>query len=168
MEHIWSLSFLGDIDFNQNDLNSAQLHYEQSASALRRIQDRNYLAYVVRRLGQLSWHCGEFDKAALFCHESLTLNQELGDERGVIASLSAFAGIATAERRLAYTAQLLGAVETLLRSKNIRLVYMDRMEYERNLFILQKELDEETLKKFWEKGTRMSLDQATAFALETN
>jgi non-specific serine/threonine protein kinase len=166
MEYIWSLTFLGDIDFNQNDLKNAQAHYEQSANALRGIRDRNYLAYVVRRLGQLAWHRGEFEKAALFSHESLTFNQELGDQRGVIASLSAFAGIATAEGRQAYAVHLLGAVDTLLRSKNIQLVYMDRMEYERNLAKLQAQVDQRTFEKAWTKGSSATVEQAIQFALK--
>ncbi|HJS17145.1 MAG TPA: tetratricopeptide repeat protein [Anaerolineales bacterium] len=165
VEYIWSLTFLGDIDFNQNDLNNAQIHYEQSASALREIRDRNFLAYVVRRLGQLAWHCSEFDKASLLCNESLTINQELGDERGVIASLSAFAGKATAEGNLAYAAQLFGAVETLLRSKNIRLVYMDRLERERNTAILGDQLSPDAMDKAWRKGISMTMEQAVDFAI---
>jgi predicted ATPase/DNA-binding SARP family transcriptional activator len=166
MENIWPLTFLGDIDFYRNDLNSAQIHYEQSVSALRGINDRNFLAYIVRRLGQLAWHRGEFDKAARFCHESLTLNQELGDERGVIASLAAFAGMATAERRLASAAQLFGAVETLSSSKNIRLVNMDRMERERNQSILRDQLSMAALEKSWKKGSTMTTEQAVEFALK--
>jgi non-specific serine/threonine protein kinase len=84
MEYIWSLTFLGDADFNLNDLDGALRHYGQSISALRELKDRSFLAYVVRRMGHLKWYQGEYEKAALFCRESLTFNQELGDERGVI------------------------------------------------------------------------------------
>ena len=166
MENIWSLTFLGDVDFYQDDLASARIHYEQSAGALRGIQDRNFLAYVVRRLGQLAWHSREFEKAALFCHESLTINQELGDERGVIASLSAFAGIATADGRHAYAAQLLGAVDALLKSKNIHLVQMDRMEYDRNLASVQAQVEQRTFEKAWTRGSSATVEQTVQFALK--
>lgn len=165
MEQFWSLTFLGDIDFLQNELINAQSHYQQSASALREIRDRNFLAYVVRRLGQLAWHCGEFEKASIFCEESLTLNQDLGDERGVIASLSAFGGIAAAQGDLPRAAQLFGAVEEMLNSKNIRLVYMDRKELERNMAILRGQLNPAALEKAMKKGASMTVDQAVEFAL---
>jgi len=165
-EYVLSLTFLGDVDFNQNDLESALLHYGQSISALRELKDRNFLAYVVRRMGQLKWYQGEYEKAALFCRESLTLNQELGDERGVIASISAFSGIATAQGRLAPAAQLFGAVEALLRSKNIQLVHMDRMEYDRNVATLHAQLDPLTFEKVWRGGSSMTLEQAIEFALK--
>ncbi len=48
-EYIWSLTFLGDVVFHLNDLESARNYYERSAQALRELQDRNFLAYTVRR-----------------------------------------------------------------------------------------------------------------------
>jgi tetratricopeptide (TPR) repeat protein len=166
MEYIWPLTFLGDADFNLNDLEGALRHYGESISALRELRDRNFLAYVVRRMGQLKWYQGEYEKAALFCRESLTLNQELGDERGAIACISAFAGIATAQGRLAPAVQLFGAVEALLRSKNIQLVHMDRMEYDHNVATLHAELDPLTFEKVWRRGASMSLERAIEFALK--
>jgi predicted ATPase/DNA-binding SARP family transcriptional activator len=166
MEYIWSLTFLGDVVFNLNDLEGALNYYEQSIDALRKLNDRNFLAYVVRRMGQVMWHQGEHEKAVSLCNESLTLNQELGDERGVIASLSAFAGIATVQGKLISATQLFGAVETLLSAKNIRLVHMDRMEYDRNVVTLRAQLDSQTFEKNWRKGVSMTLEQAVGFALE--
>ena len=165
-EYIWPLTFLGDADFNLNDLEGALRHYGESISALRALEDRNFLAYVVRRMGQLTWNQGEFEKADLFCRESLTLNQELGDERAVIASISAFAAIATAQGRLLPAAQLFGAVEALLMSKNIQLVHMDRMEYDRNVATLQAQLAPLTFEKVWKRGYSMTLEQAIEFALK--
>jgi tetratricopeptide (TPR) repeat protein len=166
MEHIWSLTFLGDVDFIQGDLHGAQMHYEQSAKALREPGDRNFLAYVVRRLGQLAWYRGEFEKAAQLCKESLTLNQELGDERGVLASLSAYAGLVTVRGRAEVAAQLFGAVEALLGLKGIRLVHMDRMERDRNLAVLRTQFDSATLEKVWRRGASMTMEQAIEFALK--
>ena len=62
----------------------------------------------------------------------------------------------------------MAAVETLMVSMGIPPMYMDQQEHDRNLAVLHKELDELTLKKFWEKGKGLSLDQAIAFALEEN
>jgi hypothetical protein len=117
-------------------------------------------------MGQLKWYQGEYEKAVSYCRESLTFNQELGDERGVIASISAFAGIATAQGRLAPAAQLFGTVEALLRSKNIQLVHMDRMEYDRNVATLHAQLDPLPFEKAWRRGSSMTLEQVIEFALK--
>jgi predicted ATPase/DNA-binding SARP family transcriptional activator len=165
-EYIWSLTFLGDVVFHLNDLENARKYYEQSTQALRGLGDRNFLAYAVRRLAQLYWYCGEYDKATLLCRESLLLNQELGDFRGVVACLAAYGGIATARGDMIRAARLFGAVETLLNSMHIRLVYMDRLERERNLSILYGQADTLVLDQAWKEGALLSVEQAVAFALQ--
>lgn len=165
-EYIWSLTFLGDVVFHLNDLDAARKYYEQSTRALRELEDRNFLAYAVRRLAQLAWYCGEHEKAAGLCRESLMINQELGDVRGMVASLSGFAAIATAQGKLTLAAQIFGAVDALLSSMNMRLVYMDRLERERNLLVLHNQLDPADLDEAWKTGAAMSMEQATAFALQ--
>ena len=57
-------------------------------------------------------------------------------------------------------------VETQLASLGIRLLYMDKMEYDRNLAVLQANMDPRTLQKFWGKGNGMFLEEAIVFALE--
>jgi non-specific serine/threonine protein kinase len=165
-EYIWSLTFLGDVVFHLNDLERARNYYEQSARALRELNDRNFLAYTVRRLAQLAWYCSEFDKATQLCRESLMINRELGDIRGIIASLSAYAGVAAAQGQAARAAQLFAAVETLLKSRNIRLVYMDEKERERNLSVLNEQLSPSDLENAWKKGILMTMEQAVEFALQ--
>jgi predicted ATPase/DNA-binding SARP family transcriptional activator len=164
-EYLWSLTFLGDVVFHLNDLENARKYYEQSTQALRELEDRNFLAYAVRRLAQLYWYCGEYERATHLCRESLVINQELGDVRGIIACLSAYGGIAIARGDLTRAAKLFGAVETFLNSLYIRLVYMDRLERERNLSILYDQLVLASLDQAWKEGTSMSLEQAVEFAL---
>jgi tetratricopeptide (TPR) repeat protein len=164
-EYIWSLSFLGDAAFQMNDLEAARASYERCVNDLREIRDRNFLAYAVRRLGQLEWREGSHDQARLLCEESLSINRELGDERGTVASLAACAGLATAQGKFGPAAQLLGAVHALLEAKRIRLVHMDRLEYDRNVSIVRKELSPVSFDKAWGKGGGMSLENTVAFAM---
>jgi tetratricopeptide (TPR) repeat protein len=165
-EYLYAQIFLGDVALNEDDLQEAQWLYEQCSSTLREIHDGNFLAYVVRRLGQLSWDRGEFEKATELCKESLKLDLELGDERGCIACLSAFAGIALARGKVVLAAHLFGAVQSLLHARTIRLLPTDRMEYERNVSSLRSQLDPATLEKAWTKGAEMTMERALEFALE--
>jgi non-specific serine/threonine protein kinase len=165
-EYIWSLTFLGDVVFLLNDLEGARKYYDQSIRALQELGERNFLAYAARRRAQLDWYSGAYEKAAQLCRESLVINQELGDVRGMIACLSAYGGIATSQGDLTRAARLFGAVESLLMSRNLRLVYMDRMERERNLSLLRDQLDPAALDQAWKEGTSMSLEQAIELALQ--
>jgi hypothetical protein len=84
----------------------------------------------------------------------------------VLACLAGFADIAVLQGKFERGATLMGAVEIQLASLGMRLLPVDKMEYERNLAVLRAKLDEKTLTKFWAKGKGMSLDDVIAFALE--
>ena len=162
----WTLTFLGDVALNQNESNEARSIFEESVAILKEIGDKNFLAYSVRRLGFLAWREKDFAGAIALCQESLSLNRELGDLRGVLACLAAFADIAVVQGKFARAAQIMAAVETQLAAMGMRLLPVDKMEYERNLAQLRAQFDERTLNKFWGKGKEISLELATAFALQ--
>ncbi len=98
----------------------------------------------------------------------MNLNQQVGDPRGTIACLAGLAAIAAAQGRFERAAKLMAAVDTQLATIGIRLLFIDQIEYERNLANLRAKLDEKNFNKFWARGNGMSLDQAIAFALEKN
>ena len=162
-----SLAFLGDVELNCNEVERARSLYEESSAVLREpeLGDINFLGYPLRRLGQLARHEGDYEKAASLFKESLTLNYEVADPRGVMCCVAGFAAIAVSQGRFERASQLMAAVETQLTSIGIRLLYMDKMEYERNLAHLRANLDEKTLTKSWTKGKGMSFEEAIAFAL---
>jgi non-specific serine/threonine protein kinase len=166
MDSIMALSWLGDVVFQQGDLEEAQARYEECVSAFQEIRDQNMLAYTIRHLGQVAGRQGDFKKAALLCAESLSLNQRLKDERGVIACLAAFAGIAVARAKAVVASRLFGAVEALLGGRNIRLLPVDQIEFDRNVSSLRTQLDSATLHKIWVEGSAMTMEQAVEFALK--
>ena len=126
----------------------------------------NFQAYSVRRLAQLAWLEGDYVKAKDLSTESLNLNLEVGDRRGVIACLAGFAAIAVAQGKLECAIQIVSAVEIQLDLIGIRFLQVDNTEYERNLAYLRANMDEKALAMFWAKGREMSFDDAIAFALE--
>jgi non-specific serine/threonine protein kinase len=162
----WTMIFMGDVALTNSNPAWARLLYEETIAILRELGDLNFLAYSVRRLAQLLWYEGHYDDAISHLRESLKLNQDVVDPRGVIACLACFAAVAVAQGQFQRAARLMGAVETQLASLGIRLLYTDKIEYDLRLAELQTKLDPHILKKFWEIGNGMSLDQAIAFALE--
>jgi hypothetical protein len=60
----------------------------------------------------------------------------------------------------------MAAVETQLTSNRIRLLNLDKMEFERNLALLRGQLHENEISRSWAKGKAMSLEQAIDFALK--
>ncbi|MGZ9235223.1 MAG: tetratricopeptide repeat protein [Anaerolineales bacterium] len=163
----WTLIFLGDVALTNSNPGWARSLYEETVAFLRELGDLNFLAYSVRRLAQLLWHEGHYEEAIVRLQESLTLNRDVADPRGIIACLAGFAAVASGQKQFERAAQLMGIVETQLAALSIRLLYMDKLEYDRNLAVLQARLDESTRKKFWSRGNVMSLEEAIGFALET-
>jgi predicted ATPase/DNA-binding SARP family transcriptional activator len=162
----WTLTFLGDVALNQNEWDEARSIYEEVVTILRKIGEKNFLAYSVRRLALLAWREKDYRKATALCKESLDLNRELGDLRGVLACIAGFTDIAVSQRKVERAAQIMAAVESQLVSMGMQLLPLDKMEYERNLSHLRAKLDEKTLNKFWKKGNGMSLEETIALALE--
>jgi tetratricopeptide (TPR) repeat protein len=162
----WTLTFLGDVALNQNESREARSFFEECVAILREIGDKNFLAYSLRRLGLLAWREKDYRKAIALCKESLSLNREVGDPRGVLACLAGFADIAVVQGKFARAAQIMAAVETQLAAMSMRLLPVDKMEYERNLAQLRAQFDETTLSKSWAKAKEMSLEQVIAFALD--
>jgi non-specific serine/threonine protein kinase len=163
-----TLMFLGDVALTKNESGWARSLYEESAAILRELGDINFLAYAVRRLGQLAWREGDRPKAIALCRQSLSLNLLVGDPRGIVACLSGFSAIAVANREFAQAAVLLAAVEAQLDSIGVRLSFVDRMEFEHNLTCLRGELDQETLSRFWAKGKMLTVEDAVQLALATS
>ena len=160
--------FFGDVALNQGEAEQARSLYEESFAILREHGNMNFLAYAIRRLSLLAWRAGDYEKAVALCKKSLLLNQEVGDPRGILACIAGFAAIAVAQGNYERATKLMAAVETLLASIGIRLLFVDKMEYEHNLALLRTKLDEDVLNKFWAKSEGMSLDEATTFAMEEN
>jgi len=163
-----SLAFLGDVALNTDESEWANSLYQESATVLKApdLGDLNFLGYATRRLAQLAWRSGDWGNAVIHCRESLRLNQEARDPRGVVCCVAGFAAISVAQGKFERAAKLMAAVETRLASIGVGLLYMDKLEYERNLALLHEKLDEKSLAKFWAKGKEMSFEDAIALALE--
>jgi tetratricopeptide (TPR) repeat protein len=160
-----ALIYLGDVAFIQSQFDEARKLYQKSANMLQETGDKISLALAIRRLGQLALHEGDYDTAVALCENSLKLNYEIEDLRGIIACISAFAAIALARGQVQIAAQLFGAVQTLLSAMNFRFLRLDRIEYERNLAALHAQFDQASLENSRASGAAMTIEQAVEFAL---
>ena len=168
LEYAMSLAHLGDVALNCNEKQEARTLYDESEAVLRGpdVGDINFLGYPIRRLAQIAWREGRYEEAIARCRESLRLNHEVGDPRGVISCVAGFAAIATAQEKFERAAKLMAAVEAHLALTSIQPSFMDKTEYERTLALLRAKLDEKSLTKALAIGKQMFLEEAIAFALE--
>ena len=73
----------------------------------------NFLAYSVRRLGQLAWREGDYEKALRYSERSYLQTRAVRDPRSDRMP-SGFAAISIAQRKYEQAVQLMAAVETQL------------------------------------------------------
>jgi hypothetical protein len=114
-------------------------------------------------------HKGCLEQAALLCKESLTLNRELKDERGVIACIVALACVAVAaggEGSLLRAAQLFGAAQALLDAREMQLLPPDARAYALNIATLGTRMSEPDFDAARAAGSALTLVQASSLALE--
>ena len=71
-------------------------------------------------------------------------------------------------RRGPVTMTAIAAVESQLAAISVKLLYVDRKEYERNLASLREHLNANTLSKLWAKGKALSFDETIRLALGTD
>jgi tetratricopeptide (TPR) repeat protein len=161
-----ALAFLGDGPLYLGDNRRALQLYEESTDILRKIKDKNYLAYPLRRLGYIALHQGNAVRANELFRESLALNQEVGHQTGVIACLAALATTHVARGMNTPAAQLFGAVSTLLSTRKFILLSFDQIEYDHYLSTVRAQLDSTAFDAAWEAGHTMTLQQAIAFAID--
>jgi DNA-binding NarL/FixJ family response regulator len=108
----------------------------------------------------------DYERSKALCLESLELNLELGDRRGVAVSLVGLAGIALAQGYIVHAAQLPGAAEKLLKDTVAHLLSSDQLEYERHMTSVRTRLGIPTFNRAWAEGQSMTLEQIIAYVLE--
>lgn len=160
-----ALLFLGDVLILGGEPVLARASIEESIALWMETGDSHQRGYGARRLAQLAWRAGDLERAFTLCRESLELNRSLGDPRAVCACLAGFAAIRLHQGDIGSAAVLAASMEAELQRLGIRLLYMDRLEYEQTLTEMRAGLAPRKLEQLWAKGLKMSLEKATALAL---
>jgi hypothetical protein len=81
--------------------------------------------------------------------------------------LESFAFIAKVQEEDQRAAKLFGAAEILRESANLPMLFIEQVEYDREVNDLRANMDESTFAKAWAEGRAMTMERAIAFALES-
>jgi hypothetical protein len=109
---------------------------------------------------------GDYEGARALYRESLGILRPAGEQRGIARVLEGLAGLAAAEDQAERAARLFGAAEALRAAIGAPLPPGDRVRCHRGLALTRAALGEEAFAAAWAAGRAMSLNQATAYALE--
>jgi class 3 adenylate cyclase/predicted ATPase len=160
-----SLYNLGNVAFAQGDYSAARALQAECLTLAREIGDKSDMAYALFVLGlaDLAEHRPEAREHIL---HSLHLRQEMGKQLQQTSSLIGVAGLVLEEGKPHFAAQLLGAVESALKTLNAVAEPDVKFFHEQTLAAVCEQLGEAAFQSAWEAGAAMTLEEAVKFALE--
>jgi predicted ATPase/class 3 adenylate cyclase len=161
-----SLVGLGNLRVSEGNDREAQSHFEESSTLLEEVGDTNMLAWARRQLGNIALRAGDLDHGIALCVESLNLNLEINDRRGLAACLAAIAAICVQKDEPSVAARLYGASEALVESWSEQLMPFDVAELRPYVDATRTRLGQHEYERMFSEGRRMSMAEAVAYALE--
>ena len=156
---------LGYVFYYQGDYHTARALFEEILSPTREIEDKTGVGYVLLGLGLVEL-AENNPKAREHILHSLRLRQETSEQVQQTSSLIGAAGLALHKGNALHTAQLLGAVESALKTLNAAVAEEVLHFHAQTLAAVREQLDESAFRSAWEEGSRWSLEDAVALAMK--
>ena len=157
-----------DVAYLQANYAEAQLLYEQSLALRRGVGDKRGIASALTSLANVRSKLGDQAVAQTLYYESLALYGELDNVHGMVRAIAGLARIHQLQGRLQLAATLLSLAESQLLTLNIGFDTLEQDDQEQALTLLRSQLDEHTFNTAWEKGHRLSLEQAITLAVSAS
>ena len=157
---------LAGIAFEEGKYAEARKRYEDVLSFYRQARFNLEMGVPLYMLGTIAIREGDSARANAWFSECLLFNQQRGMSLLLSECLIALAGIAGAEKRFERAAQLLGASELQLATRQFPLEKGEQAELNRLTTLLREELGDVEFKRFAAHGRAMTTEQAIAYALE--
>lgn len=161
-----ALMGLGMIALEMEHYQEADENLRDAVEILQRIGDENCTSRTMRALARIAQHNGDYDLAADFLRRNLSGFLKLGRAAQVLISFARFAELAQIAGNNKRAARLLGAALASSTSAQTRVPPLLRDEIEGQVVSLRKVMDDEVFDSVFAEGAAMSLEEATAYALE--
>jgi predicted ATPase/class 3 adenylate cyclase len=159
---------MGMMEKFRGNYHEARLRFAACEPLFRDLGDRHRINMVRSELAHIERYEGHYQKAEEMYRETLPEWKRIGHRAAIAHQLECFALLAKSKEQGQRAARLYGAAETLREKIDIPMTPQERIEYEKELANLRTGMDEKTYKSSWVEGQAMSMDDAIAFALETN
>jgi non-specific serine/threonine protein kinase len=111
---------------------------------------------------------GDYARAAALHRESLILYADAKRSDAIAISLELVAWLATAQEAGIRAARLFGAADALFEATGQQMDPMERAEHEQNESLARVQLGAAEFAAAWAEGRAMTMDQAIAYALESD
>ena len=162
----FSIFLLGFLASLNADWARAEELLEESTRIWRGIGNLHFFANALIRLGDVKQRQGRYAEARSHYLESLESARGMDIIITIVRAFQGLAQVMAAQGALEQSAQLLGAVDALKAARHVSLPPFDIEVFHRSTAAARTALGEEAFQTAWDRGTKMSLDQTVAFAVE--
>jgi len=162
------LSNLGEAARGQGDYARAAVLYQESLALRQEQGDKGNIAASLHNLGIVAREQGDYQQAEALFKESLILFRVVGYRWGIVAGLAEWAELANAKGQVKRAVRLFGATDSLYEVIGAHAEPAARVRYERAMAAARVQLGETAFAAPWAEGRAMTLEQAIAYALETD
>ncbi|HEX5807889.1 MAG TPA: tetratricopeptide repeat protein [Anaerolineales bacterium] len=169
-ETVHALNSLGELARLQDDYDKAAKYYKQCLRINRELRDFTLLSITLFNYAWVLLRRGDCVEAKALIEENLYISTEDGDRIGILYCFPGFAGVLVIIGKIKEAAHLLSAFVSLFSTSGSGpLEPPDQKEFDYYLKLVRDQLDEITFALSWKEGSKMTIEQAVAFALkETN
>ena len=134
---------------------------------MRELEARTVIANTLNCLGALALSQGDFASAKALQRESLALQRDLGDRRGIQNTLDGLAEEASLLGNSLRAAAIWGAAERLQEEIGCPMVPSELPRHNQNVAAARAALaDDVAFDRAWQDGRAMTLEQTIEFALK--
>lgn len=161
-----SLDNVANVSCVLGDYEEAQALYQEALALSYATGDQPGVAYTKYRLGYSFVAQGKFDEAATLFADSLEILRERPVQGSIAGCLSGVAELRRAQGDTKRATLLLGFAEAFLKSNRRTFRPLDALAFDRSLTAARLQLDEATFNAAWEAGSKLTLEQAIAYAFE--
>jgi tetratricopeptide (TPR) repeat protein len=147
------------------DIEAARARFGESAEIARKIGNKRIVYSSQSELAHVLREYGELDEPLATYRDLLPKWKDLGHRSAVAHELECIAYILIRKEEPERAATLLGAAEALREAIDSVMTQMEQVEYEKEISTLRELLGEDLIRKQWEEGRAMTIDQAIQLAL---
>ena len=161
-----ALAALASVAAARGDHAHAAALFEQAIDLCRKAGDRYFLSRFLPGAALEAGQLGDWDRAGQLEGEALALSRTFNDKQGMAISIEFLAWVGASRRRAAWSARLLGGVQTLWESIPARL-YPTLVQYhEAAVADSRSILGEREFDRIFRDGRQLRTDELVGLALE--
>ena len=146
------------------DLDSARIKFAESIETARKLGNKRIVYSSQSELAHILREYGEWEEAFAIYKELLPKWKDLGHRAAVAHELECIAYILLRKEEPELAANLLGAAEALRNVIDSSMTKVEQDEYQKEISTLRSMLEEEEFRQQWDKGAKMTIDEAIDLA----